>query len=73
MVDIVDKSTRSRMMSGIRGRTTKMEVLVRKSLWRRGFRYRIPKDRNYLGLPRIPDLVFPKHRERLASSVHTAL
>ncbi|KZX58223.1 hypothetical protein A3709_01800 [Halioglobus sp. HI00S01] len=62
MTDIVDKSTRSQMMSRIRGRDTKIEVRVRKALWHKGFRYRIPSQRNYLGLPGIPDLVFPKHR-----------
>jgi DNA mismatch endonuclease (patch repair protein) len=62
MVDIVDSKTRSRMMSNIRGRDTKIEVLVRKALWRKGFRYRMPTQKNYMGLPGIPDLVFPKYR-----------
>lgn len=62
MVDIVDSKTRSRMMSGIRGRDTKPEVKVRKALWQRGFRYRIPRKKHYKGLPGIPDMVFVKHR-----------
>ena len=58
MVDIVDRATRSRMMSGIRGRDTKPEVIVRKYLHAQGLRYRIaPKD-----LPGKPDIVLPKHR-----------
>lgn len=40
MVDIVDKATRSRMMSGIRSTNTKPEILTRKALHRLGCRYR---------------------------------
>lgn len=58
MTDIVPPETRSRMMAGIRGKNTKIEVDLRKALFARGFRYRI-NDRN---LPGKPDLVFPKHR-----------
>lgn len=41
MADIVDKQTRSRMMSGIRGKNTKPELVVRQALHARGFRYRL--------------------------------
>lgn len=41
MVDIVDKKTRSRMMSGIRSSNTKPEVLTRKALHRLGYRFRL--------------------------------
>ena len=41
MTDVVDRATRSRMMSGIRGKDTKPEVLIRKALFARGFRYRL--------------------------------
>ena len=58
MADVVDRATRSRMMSGIRGRNTKNEVLIRKALFARGFRYRI-NDRK---LPGKPDIVFPKYK-----------
>lgn len=58
MTDVVDRATRSRMMSGIRGRDTKPEIIVRKFLYSRGLRYRIaPK-----GLLGKPDIVFTKHR-----------
>jgi len=43
------------MMAGIRGRDTKPEVLIRKALHARGFRYRL----NVRKLPGTPDLVFP--------------
>jgi len=54
MTDIVDPATRSRMMSGIGGRDTKIELAVRKALHARGLRYRLHK-RN---LPGRPDMAF---------------
>ena len=58
MVDVVDKATRSRMMSGIQGKNTKPEVLIRKALHAKGFRYSLhAKD-----LPGKPDIVMPKWR-----------
>lgn len=57
MVDIVDTKTRSRMMSGIRGKNTKPEIAIRKRLFAEGFRYRIHDKR----LPGKPDLVLPKY------------
>ncbi|HIG59202.1 MAG TPA: hypothetical protein EYQ21_07425 [Flavobacteriales bacterium] len=36
MTDIVDKKTRSRMMSGIKSKNTKPEVLARKTLFAKG-------------------------------------
>lgn len=62
MSDVVDKATRSRMMAGIRGRDTKIEVAIRKALWQRGFRYRLPKKVGFQGLPGIPDMVFPRYK-----------
>jgi DNA mismatch endonuclease, patch repair protein len=58
MVDVVDKKTRSRMMSGIRGRNTQPEHIVRRALHARGYRFRL-HDRT---LPGCPDLVFPRYR-----------
>lgn len=56
MPDIVDPETRSRMMSGIKGKNTKPELMVRKALHDRGFRYRL----HVSNLPGKPDMVFPK-------------
>lgn len=56
--DIVDQQTRSRMMSGIKGRNTKPEMMIRKGLFSLGFRYRVHAS----GLPGKPDIVLPKHR-----------
>ena len=58
MVDIVDKATRSRMMSGIRSSNTKPEIMVRKSLHSLGLRFA----RSSKGLIGRPDLVLPKWR-----------
>lgn len=64
MVDIVDKQTRSRMMSGIRGKNTQPEMLVRKYLHAKGFRYRLHDKK----LPGSPDIVLRKYQ--LAIFVH---
>lgn len=58
MADTVDRATRSRMMSGIRGTDTRGEILIRKGLHARGFRYRL----NVRTLPGKPDIVLPRHR-----------
>lgn len=58
MADVVDAATRSRMMSGIRGRNTKPEILVRKLLHRKGFRFRL----HVRELAGTPDIVLPKYR-----------
>lgn len=58
MADIVDKDTRSRMMAGIRGKDTKPELALRRSLHARGFRFRL-HSRKVQGRP---DIVLPKHR-----------
>ncbi|TAJ19843.1 MAG: DNA mismatch endonuclease Vsr [Rugosibacter sp.] len=58
MVDVVDPATRSRMMSGIRGKNTKPELLVRKYLHAQGLRFRL----HVKDLPGKPDIVFAKYR-----------
>ena len=58
MADVVSVEVRSRMMAGIRGKNTKPEMIVRRGLHARGFRYLLHDRR----LPGKPDLVFPKHR-----------
>lgn len=57
MADIVDATTRSRMMSGIRGKDTKPELIVRRGLHGMGFRFRLHGAK----LPGRPDLVLPKY------------
>ena len=54
MADTVDAATRSRIMASIRGKDTKPEMVLRKTLHARGFRYRLHGKR----LPGKPDMVF---------------
>ena len=58
MADVVDSAVRSRIMSSIRGKDTRPEMIVRRGLHARGFRYRLHERR----LPGRPDLVFPQRR-----------
>lgn len=57
-MDKLTKEQRHRCMSAIKGKNTKPELLVRKFLFSRGFRYRL----NYPRLPGHPDLVLRKYR-----------
>jgi DNA mismatch endonuclease (patch repair protein) len=54
----VDAATRSRMMAGIKGKNTKPELLLRKALHKRGFRYSLHSKK----LPGRPDIVFPSRK-----------
>ena len=58
MADVHSEKQRSYNMSRIRGKNTSPELLVRKSLFRMGFRYRL----HVKNLPGKPDLVFPKYK-----------
>ena len=64
MVDIVEKSVRSRMMAANKAKNTKPELLLRRYLHGKGFRYRI----HVRSLPGSPDLVLSKYK--LAIFVH---
>lgn len=57
MTDVVDVETRSRMMAKIRSKNTSPELLIRKALHARGFRFRV----HVKNLPGTPDLVLPKY------------
>lgn len=56
-VDNKSRESRSRNMAAVRNKNTDLEMMVRKALWREGFRYRV----NY-PLPGKPDIVFPAKR-----------
>lgn len=58
MIDVVDTTTRSRMMAAIKSRDTRPEIFLRKALHAMGFRYRLGGN----DLPGRPDIVFPKRR-----------
>lgn len=57
-MDTVDLKKRSEIMSHIRGKNTKPELLIRSLLHRSGFRFRIHR-RDLLGCP---DIVLPKYK-----------
>lgn len=57
-MDKLTKEQRHRCMAAVKGRNTKPELLVRKFLHSRGFRYRL----NHPRLPGHPDLVLLKYR-----------
>jgi DNA mismatch endonuclease (patch repair protein) len=56
MSDVHDKLTRSYNMSQIKGKNTKPELLVRKFLFSKGFRFKL-HDKNLSGKP---DIILPK-------------
>ena len=58
MPDIVDRTTRSRMMAGIGSRNTRPELVLRRAVHARGLRYRLYNRE----LPGSPDLVFRRFR-----------
>jgi DNA mismatch endonuclease (patch repair protein) len=57
MPDTLNQTYRSYNMSRIRGKNTKPEILVRKGLHARGFRFRLHNKK----LPGSPDIVMPKY------------
>ena len=58
MADRLTEQQRHKNMSAIRSKDTKPEMIVRRGLWSRGFRYRL----NHKRLPGHPDLVLRKYR-----------
>jgi DNA mismatch endonuclease, patch repair protein len=64
MTDVVSAQKRSEMMSGIRGKDTAPELLVRRALFGMGYRYRLHRK----DLPGRPDIVLPGRR--IAVFVH---
>lgn len=57
MSDVYSKEKRSEVMSKIRAKNTKPEMLVRKFLFSKGFRFRI----HVANLPGKPDIVLKQH------------
>ena len=57
-MDRLSPQQRHDCMASIRSKNTKPELIVRKGLWKRGFRYRLNDKR----LPGHPDLVLRKYR-----------
>ena len=57
-MDKLSAEQRHKNMAAIRSKDTKPEMIVRRGLWSRGFRYRLNSPR----LPGHPDLVLRKYR-----------
>lgn len=57
-MDDLTPSQRSKNMRRIKSKNTKPEILLRKALWKKGYRYRI----NYKKLPGKPDIVLTKYK-----------
>ena len=57
-MDKLSKQQRHNNMAAIRSKDTKPEMIVRRGVWKRGFRYRL----NHKRLPGHPDLVLRKYR-----------
>ena len=57
-MDIFDKSKRSQLMAKVKQKNTAPEIIVRKFLFSKGFRYRI----NVKSLSGTPDIVLSKYK-----------
>ena len=58
MADNLTSEQRRKNMQNIKSCDTKIEVLLRKALWKKGYRYR----KNYKKLPGKPDIALTKHK-----------
>lgn len=58
MSDVLTPEQRRKNMQHIRSKDTKIEVILRKALWKRGYRYR----KNYKMIPGSPDIALTKYR-----------
>lgn len=58
MADVLTKEQRRRNMQNIKNKDTKIEVILRKALWKRGYRYR----KNVKDIPGHPDIVLTKFK-----------
>ena len=58
MPDVLTAEQRRKNMQHIKSKDTKIEVLLRKALWKRGYRYR----KNYGEIPGKPDIALTKYK-----------
>lgn len=61
MVDVLTRKQRSRNMAAIKGKNTKPEMMIRRTLHRAGYRYSL----HCRDLPGRPDLVFRSRRKAI--------
>lgn len=64
MADVVSAAVRSRMMSGIKGKNSRPEIMIRRILFAKGYRFRLHR----LDLPGKPDIVM--QGRKIAIFVH---
>lgn len=57
-MDTLTKEQRHKNMKNIKSTDTKIEITLRKALWKKGYRYR----KNYAALPGKPDIVLTKYK-----------
>ena len=57
-MDIFTPEKRREVMQAIKGKDTTIEMMLRKKLWEKGYRYR----KNYNKIVGKPDIVFPKYK-----------
>ena len=57
-MDVLTKEQRRKNMQNIRSKDTKIEIILRKALWKKGYRYR----KNCESLPGKPDIVLTKYK-----------
>lgn len=57
-MDDLTKKQRHKNMSHIKAKDTSIEMILRRTLWQKGYRYR----KNYKALPGSPDIVLTKYK-----------
>jgi len=57
-MDVLTPEQRHKNMSSIRAKNTSIELILRKALWHKGYRYR----KNYRALPGSPDIALTKYK-----------
>ena len=58
MADVLTPEQRRKNMQNIKASDTKIEVLLRKALWKKGYRYR----KNYKKIPGKPDIALTQYK-----------
>ena len=58
MADVLTPEQRRKNMQHIRSKDSEIEILLRRALWKKGYRYR----KNYKELPGKPDIVLIKYK-----------
>lgn len=57
-MDVLTPEQRSRNMRNIRSKDTQIEIILRKALWKKGYRYR----KNCKAIPGSPDIALTKYK-----------